>query len=119
MQKIVIVIGLILLTAFSSCKKDDPDNDTNSDLIGTWAEKPSIEQFIFIFGSSGQGTFQVKNCTTNQILETDSFTYVFDSKTNKIDFLGLSDMKSGYITFFGKTSLRIDFDKWSEELYKQ
>jgi hypothetical protein len=124
MQKIVIVIGLILLTAFSSCEKDDSDNATSSDLVGTWAEKPSIEQFTFIFDSNGQGIFQIKNCTTNKVLETESFAYVFNTKTNEIKFSGFDEVSIAYVKFLSKTSIRLYNDAaftggWDEEMYKQ
>lgn len=43
MKRILFVISLILVTAFSSCKKDDTESSDNADLNGSWAEKPSIE----------------------------------------------------------------------------
>ena len=114
----------MLLMVISSCKKDDENSAANSELVGTWVENPSIEQFTFIFESSGQGSFQVKNCDTNKVYETDSFTYVFNSKTNEILFSGFTDLTIAYIKFNNKTSIHVYndasyTDEWSLEMYKQ
>lgn len=113
----------MLFTVLSSCKKDDENSVANTALIGTWAESPSIEQFTFTFKSNGQGTFQIKNCTTNKVEGTESFTYVFDSKTNEILFSGFSEGSIGYVKFISMTSIRLYnnasyTDDWTEEMYK-
>ena len=119
MKKILFMMGLMVLTVLSSCKKDDD----NSDLIGTWAENPSIEQVTFTFGSNGQAILQVKNCDTNTIIRAEVHMYVFDSKTNGITFSSF-DINPAYVKFIGKTSIRLYQDAaygdaWSEEMYKQ
>lgn len=124
LNKYLLFLFVAFTVTFLSCKKDDTDNATNANLVGTWAEKPSIEQFTLTFNSNGQGSFQIKNCNTNNVLETESFSYVFDSKTNEILFSGFSEYSIAYVKFFNKTSIRLYTDAsytddLSEEMYKQ
>jgi hypothetical protein len=124
MKKILFLLSLVILTSISSCKKDDEVNIPNSDLIGTWAEKPSLEQFTYIFKTNGKGDFLVKNCDTNETLGTEAFTYNFDSKTNAISIVSGSDSRIIYVKFISKTTIRLYNDATysdilSEELFKQ
>ncbi len=123
MKRILFMVGLMLLMTISSCKDDDENSAANSELVGTWAEKPSIEQFTFTFNSNGQGSFQIKNCNTNNVLKTESFSYIFDSKTNEILFSGFREYDIAYVKFFNKTSIRLypdtSYTNGSEELFKQ
>jgi len=114
----------MLLTVLSSCKKDDENSVVNADLVGTWAEEPSVEQFTFVFESNGQGSFQIKNCNTNIVEEVVSFTYVFNSKTSEILFSGFYSFSNSYIKFLSTTTIQfyrdVSFtDSWSKEMYKQ
>ena len=99
-------MGLIVLTVLSSCKKDD-NSTSNPSIVGTWAEKPSTDQFTLIFNSNGTGSYQIKDCINNYIHETGSFTYVFNSTTNLIAFSGDITLSIGYLPYLNNTSFKM------------
>jgi hypothetical protein len=122
--KNLIVFSFMFLTVLSSCTSDDEKDTKNSDIVGIWSEAISEEQFIYIFNSNGQGLFQVKNCNTNELEETVTFTYRFDEKRNKITLSGFQNISFCYVRFISKTSIQLYYDaaytdEWSFVMYKQ
>ena len=70
----VVCVGL------SSCSKDDDmKKNGNSLILGTWAEEPSVEQFIVTFKADGSGVWDCVSDGTKE--EPNNFTYIFDSET--------------------------------------
>jgi hypothetical protein len=78
---------IVLCLNFYSCKKSD--DSIPSPLIGHWAEKPSIEQFNYVFNANGTGEFYVLNCTTlSRLGSSEIFTYVFDNNAKTLTMKG-------------------------------
>lgn len=122
MKTKLLLLSVMLFTVLLSCKKDE-DSATNA-LVGTWKEKSSSEQMIFTFNSSGGGTYQMYNANTNKTIESESFTYVFDSQANKLTMKWSGDTKIGYVKFISSTSIQIFNDaaysnEWTFVMIKQ
>lgn len=82
MKNIHIIITLLLIFFTCSCSKNDEENnDLRSSLIGSWAEKPSREQFIFTFNKDGSGIHESLNSKYPEYTHYYPFTYKIDSKT--------------------------------------
>jgi len=118
----LFLLFIALTIALSSCKKDDEskkddENSTTNPIVGTWAERPSDLQsdfqYIYVFNSNNQGTLTVKNWRTEEIVENETFTYTFNSKTTRITFSGVADLFDAYVKFIDKTS----FQTYSDPAY--
>ena len=65
---------VVLCVGFASCSKsDDEPSSNNAAIVGTWAEEPSEEQFVYTFNSDGTGKWEIYNGTTLE--KSESLTY--------------------------------------------
>ena len=73
---------VVLCVGFASCSKSgDEPSSNNAAIVGTWAEEPSEEQFVYTFNSDGTGKWEIYNGTTLE--KSSSFHYKVDG--NKLE----------------------------------
>jgi len=74
------LVMVVLCVGFASCSKsDDEPSSNNTAILGTWAEEPSEEQFVYTFNSDGTGKFEIYNGTT--LDNSTSLTYKVSGST--------------------------------------
>lgn len=71
-----LVLIFSFIVAFSC--SDSKSEKANSLLVGTWAERPSREQFVFTFNEDGTGIHEVFDNRDNSFSPPSTFTYTLD-----------------------------------------
>lgn len=93
-----ILLTLTVISLFTSCDKDDSEND-NDPLIGTWSQAPDkYETFVFTFFDDNTAIYFLEQESSH----TSSFTYSFDKDkmemiTDIVDF----EYTEGHLNFVG------------------
>lgn len=93
---------VVLCVGFTSCSKSDDEPSSNYiSIVGTWAEDPSVEQFVYTFNSDGSGKCEIYNGTTLE--SSSSFHYKVDG--NKLESTDEGETATMTITELTDTKL--------------
>lgn len=120
--KSILVIAVVVL-AFSSCKKDDPDPDYAGTwvTIGTLSDGTSsmeMKELIILSGGKFEQLVQIKNPTTNQWVNYIGFKGTFTTTGQK---LSIKITEGGMSAMSPITQLptgQIEYLKSTDELFK-
>lgn len=101
------LLFLTIISLFTSCNKEDSEND-NDLLIGTWSQKPDkYETFVFTFFDDNTAIYFLEQESGH----VDHFTYSFNKDKMEIttdiadyEHIGYEDVFIGYRVFSVKLS---------------
>ena len=96
-KKIYTFLVLFLIGVISNSCTQEYDLNGTSSLIGHWAEKPSVEQFNYVFNSDATGSFYIINCNTGAQTYDYSFKYQYDKNKKIVTETYTSGSSSGYV----------------------